>query len=133
VAPIHLGWRDAERIVDQQAPLAPHTREVNTMSAVTYGENELRERAVVRLKKKGQFRSHAITYVVNLWHVVIWAVIWATTGSGFFWPILPAAVWGVFLALNWWNVYRRNDQKPDGPTQAQVRQEMDALHLNELR
>jgi 2TM domain len=58
------------------------------MSAVTYGEDELRERAVVRLKKRAQFRSHAITYVlVNVWHVVIWTVIWATTGFGFFWPI----------------------------------------------
>jgi hypothetical protein len=54
-------------------------------------------------------------------------------GSGFFWPIIPAAVWGVFLGLNWWNVYRRNDQKPEGPTEAQLRQEMDALRLNELR
>jgi len=62
------------------------------MSALTSGEDELRERAVVRLKKRGQFRSHSIAYVlVNVWHVVIWAVIWATTGFGFFWPIFPAA------------------------------------------
>ena len=71
--------------------------------------------------------------LVNLWHVVLWAVIWATTRSGFFWPIITAAVWGVFLALNWWNVYRRNDQKPEGPTEAQVRQEIDGLRLDELR
>lgn len=106
------------------------------MSAVTYGEDELRERAVVRLKKRAQFRSHAITYVlVNVWHVVIWAVIWAATGSGFFWPIFPAAVWGVFLALNWWDVYRRKDRPPkaEGPTEEQVRQEMDALRRVGLR
>jgi 2TM domain len=71
----------------------------------------------------------AITYViVNVWHVVIWAVIWATTGFAFFWPIFPAVVWGVFLAVNWWNAYRRRkDPKPEGPTEEQVRQEMDAL------
>jgi hypothetical protein len=105
------------------------------MSAVTYGEDKLRERAVLRLKKRAQFRTHAITYgLVNLWHVVIWAVIWATTGSRFFWPIFPAAVWGVFLALNWWNVYRRNDPpKAEGPTAEQVRQEMEALRLEGLR
>jgi hypothetical protein len=99
------------------------------MSAVTHGEDELRERAVVRVKKTAQFRSHGITYVlVNVWHVVIWAVIWATTGFAFFWPIFPAVVWGVFLALNWWNAYRRRkDPKPEGPTEEQVRQEMDAL------
>ena len=85
------------------------------MSAVSHGEDELRERAVIRLKNRAQFRSHAITYVlVNLWHVVIWAVIWATTGSAFFWPIFPAAVWGVFLALNWWNVYRMKDKRAEG-------------------
>jgi hypothetical protein len=100
------------------------------MSAGTYGEDELRERAVVRLKKRAQFRTHAITYVlVNLWHVVIWAVIWATTGFGFFWPIFPAAGWGIGLAFDWWDVYRRNDRKPEGPTEAQVRQEMGALRL----
>jgi 2TM domain len=102
------------------------------MSDATYSEGELRERAVVRLKKRAQFRSHLITYaLVNLWHVVIWAVIWALTGFSFFWPIFPAAGWGVFLALNWWDVFRRKDKPPkaEGPTEAQVRQEMDALRL----
>jgi 2TM domain len=72
---------------------------------------------------------------VNLWNVVIWAVIWATTGSAFFWPIFPAAVWGVFLALNWWNVYRMKDKLPKakGPTEEQVLQEMDALRREGLR
>jgi hypothetical protein len=36
------------------------------MSALTYGEDELRERAVVRLKKRAQFRSHAITPVTEV-------------------------------------------------------------------
>jgi len=45
------------------------------------------------------------------------------------WPIFPAAVWGVFLAFNWWDVHRRKDPKPKGPTEEQVRQEMDSLRL----
>jgi len=100
------------------------------MSAEAYGEDELRERALIRLKKRAQFRSHVITYLlVNLLHVVIWAVIWAITGSAFFWPIFPAAIWGVFVAFNWWDVYRRKEKPPkaEGPTEVQVRQEMHAL------
>ena len=100
------------------------------MSAEAYGEDELRERAPIRLKKRAQFRSHVITYLlVNLLHVVIWAVIWAITGSAFFWPIFPAAIWGVFVAFNWWDVYRRKEKPPkaEGSTEVQVRQEMHAL------
>jgi hypothetical protein len=46
-----------------------------------------------------------------------------------------SAVWGVFLALNWWDVYRRKDKPPkaEGPTEEQVRQEMDALRQEGLR
>jgi hypothetical protein len=36
---------------------------------------------------------------VNLLHVAIWAVIWATAGSGFFWPTFPAVGWGIGLAF----------------------------------
>jgi hypothetical protein len=34
------------------------------MSAEAYGEDELRERALIRLKKRAQFRSHVITYLL---------------------------------------------------------------------
>ena len=46
------------------------------------GERSLRERAVERIKKKDEFRTHVLAYVlVNAFLVVIWAV----TGSGLFW------------------------------------------------
>jgi hypothetical protein len=96
------------------APVAESTFE----HRATYDEDELRERAVVRLKKRAQFRSHVITYVlVNFWHVVIWAVIWATTGLRLL-AGLPGRYWSVFLALNWWDIYRRKHKPPkaEGPT-----------------
>lgn len=36
---------------------------------------------------------------LNVWHVVIWAVICATTGFGFFWPIFQREVFGGDEAL----------------------------------
>jgi len=32
-------------------------------------------------------------------------VIWAMSGSGYFWPIWPIAGWGVGLAFNAWSAY----------------------------
>lgn len=80
---------------------------------------ELRERAVRRLKKKADFRTHLLVYfLVNGVLVVIWAV----TGSGFFWPIFPLLGWGIGVAANAWDVYRR-----DFPSEEKIQREMDRL------
>jgi polyferredoxin len=82
-------------------------------------EVELREQAIRRLKKKQEFRSHAVAYVlVNALLVAIWAV----TGGDFFWPIFPIAGWGIALAFNAWDVYGR---KPI--TEEAIRQEQERL------
>jgi hypothetical protein len=97
------------------------------MSAAINGRAELRERALVRLKKRTEFRGHVLAYVlVNGLHLGIWAVVWTVTGFGFFWPIFPAIGWGIGLAFHWWDVYRRDDRS-QGPTEEQIRREMDAL------
>lgn len=63
----------------------------------------LRERAVKRLKKRRDFYTHLLVYLlVNGFIVGIWAV----TGSGFFWPIFPMIGWGIGLVLNGWDVFR---------------------------
>jgi 2TM domain len=70
------------------------------------GENgrDLREEAISRLKKKRDFRAHVFIYVaVNAMLVVIWAI----TGSDFFWPIFPILGWGIGVAANAWDVYGR--------------------------
>jgi hypothetical protein len=89
------------------------------MEAAPRNEQELREQAVSQLRKKRDFRAHVFIYVaVNAMLVVIWAV----TGSGFFWPIFPILGWGVGVAANAWDVYGR---KPIG--EDEIRRETERL------
>jgi hypothetical protein len=89
------------------------------MEAAPRTEQELREEAVSRLKKKRDFRAHVFIYVaVNVMLVVIWAV----TGSGFFWPIFPILGWGVGVAANAWDVYGRKPISED-----EIRRETERL------
>jgi hypothetical protein len=67
-------------------------------------DTELREQAIRSLKKKRDFRSHVVAYVlVNALLIVIWAV----TGAGFFWPVFPLVGWGIGVGFNAWDVYGR--------------------------
>jgi len=76
----------------------------------------LRERAVKRLKKRRDFYTHLLVYLlVNGFIVGIWAV----TGSGFFWPIFPMVGWGVGLVMNGWEAFRDEDFSEE-----QIQQEM---------
>jgi hypothetical protein len=71
---------------------------------------ELREEALSSLKKKRDFRGHVFIYVaVNAMLVVIWAV----TGSGFFWPIFPILGWGIGVAANAWYAFGRRPISDD--------------------
>ena len=82
-------------------------------------DDELREQAILQLKKKRDFRTHIFIYVlVNAMLIVIWAV----TGSGFFWPVFPIFGWGIGVAANAWDVYAR---KPI--TEDEIRRETDRL------
>jgi hypothetical protein len=82
-------------------------------------EEELREQAVSRLKKKRDFRGHVFIYVaVNAMLVVIWAI----TGAHFFWPIFPILGWGIGVAANAWDVYGRKPISED-----EIRRETERL------
>jgi uncharacterized ion transporter superfamily protein YfcC len=82
-------------------------------------QEELRERAIKRLKKQRDFRGHLLVYIlVNSFIVVIWAV----TGSGFFWPIFPMVGWGIGVVMNAWDAYGRDDFGED-----RISREMDRL------
>lgn len=82
-------------------------------------DDQLREQALTRLKKKRDFGMHVLMYVaVNAMLVAIWAI----TGADFFWPVFPILGWGIGLAANAWDVYGR---KPI--TEADVEQEMERL------
>jgi len=89
------------------------------MDSAPRTEQELREEAVSRLKKKRDFRGHVFIYVaVNAMLVVVWAI----TGGGFFWPIFPILGWGVGVAANAWDVYGRKPISED-----EIRRETERL------
>ena len=65
---------------------------------------DLRQQAIESLKKKRDFRTHVLMYVlVNTMLVVIWAV----TSGGYFWPVWSIAGWGIGLAAHALESFRR--------------------------
>ena len=86
----------------------------------TTTDNEaLRARAVKRWKKQRDFRIHLLMYLMVNGSLV---VIWAMTGSGFFWPVFPIVAWGIGVVAAAWDAYSR-----DVPTETEIRREMDRL------
>jgi hypothetical protein len=82
-------------------------------------QEDLRKRAVARLKQRRDFGAHLFVYlVVNAFLVGIWAFI----GASFFWPAIPMGLWGVGLVLNAWDVYWR---KP--VSEEDIRREIERL------
>jgi uncharacterized membrane protein len=82
-------------------------------------EATLREQAITRIKKRSEFKAHLLAYVlVNAFLIAIWAV----TGAGYFWPVFPIFGWGIGVAFNAWDVYRRVV-----PTEEEIRREMETL------
>ena len=83
-------------------------------------DDDLRQLALRRLKKRHDFYGHLLVYtLVNTFIVVIWAL---TDGNGFFWPIFPIAGWGIGLVANAYEAYVKDD-----PTAAQVEAEVERL------
>jgi len=81
-----------------------------TEAVLTDDAGALRELALLRLKKRRDFKTHLVVYIlVNgvIWG--IWLVIALTSGGGNWWPwpIFPTLGWGIGLALNAWDVYAR--------------------------
>jgi hypothetical protein len=74
-------------------------------------QDDLRERALLRLKKRRDLGAHALVYaMVNGFLVVIWLM---TSTGGFFWPMFPMVGWGIGLVMNAWDVYRGEDFDED--------------------
>jgi hypothetical protein len=81
--------------------------------------DELRVRAVRRLKRKRDFQGHLVVYtLVNAFLVAIWIA----TGRHFFWPIFPMVGWGIGVVMNAWDVYRAEE-----PTEIDIRREMERI------
>lgn len=89
------------------------------MVAGAHDDDELREKALARLESKQEFYAHLLTYVlVNGMFVVIWAM----SGSGFFWPIFPILGWGIGIAFHAWDTFRRGE-----PSETRIQREMEHL------
>lgn len=85
----------------------------------TVSGQELRARAVKRLRKRRDFYGHLVIYVlVNGFLIGIWAI----TGQGFFWPAFVLGAWGIGLLANAWDVFGRQDID-----ERRIRREMDRL------
>lgn len=82
-------------------------------------EDELRQRAIKRLRAKAGFWTHLVVYLaVNAFLVVIWMF----TGSGMFWPIFFIVGWGIAVVANAWEVIG-----PEPVTPERVQREMEHL------
>ena len=88
------------------------------MATVETRDEQLRERAVERLKKRSEFWAHLAAYVlINALIVVVWFAV----GGGFFWPVFPLAGWGIGLFFHAWDTFRRPYSED------RIRREMDRL------
>lgn len=89
-------------------------------TAGTALDEVLRQQAIKQLKKRRDFHTHLLVYVlVNAFLVIIWAL---SGWHGFFWPIFPIVGWGIGVALNAWDVYRGDEF-----TEADIQREITRL------
>ena len=84
------------------------------------GATDLREQAIVRLRKRRELQAHILSFVmVNLFLTGIWLV---TNPGGFYWPIIPLFGWGIGVAFHIWDVY-----SPEVPAEDKIEREMQRL------
>ena len=81
-------------------------------------DEELRDAAIKRIKRKKAFWGMVATYViVNAVLIVIWAV----TGAGYFWPGWILGFWGVGLVVTAFTTFRNEP----GISEPEIQREMD--------
>jgi hypothetical protein len=98
--------------------MKPEERDAEEYETPTTEEG-LRKRAVQRLRKQAEFRTHVVMYLaVNALLVAIW---WAT-GVAFFWPVFAIFGWGIGLVAHAWDAYG-----PDRITEQRIQAEIDRL------
>ena len=82
-------------------------------------QEDIREIAVKRLKKRRDFRTHVVVYV--LVNAFLWG-IWAVAGDGFPWPVFVTGGWGIGLLMD------ANETYWDKPvTEQEVQAEIERL------
>jgi hypothetical protein len=96
-------------------------RTPNPYARAMTDENDLRARAVQRLKAKQHFWSGLGTWVVLS---ALFVVIWLATGMGGFWPIWPIA--GIAVGVAFTGI-RAFGPGRSGPSESQIQSEMRRL------
>ena len=82
-------------------------------------DDELRQRAIRRIRARQSFQIHlAVFVVVNILLLAIWFV----TSRDYFWPIWPILGWSIGLFFHWFGISRRWDLTEDS-----IQAEMDRL------
>lgn len=90
---------------------------MTTTTQPPQAEDEVRQAAVTRLRKKREFIGHLISYVsVNLLINVVW---WMTGPESFYWPAISLLLWGIGVVMHAWDVY-----SPAMPSEAQIEKEI---------
>lgn len=88
------------------------------MLTVDNNTEQLRHEAIERLKKRSEFWSHLVAYLlINALIITVWFAV----GGGFFWPIFALAGWGIGLFFHGMDVFRRPY------SEERIRREMDRL------
>ena len=87
-------------------------------------ENELRQFAVGRLRKRREFNQHlAVFLVVN----VVLSLIWLfTTPGGFYWPMFPLFIWGIGIVFHALDAFS-SVFSPVSPSDEQIEREIARL------
>jgi hypothetical protein len=83
-------------------------------------DDDLRARAVARVKAREDFRIHLLIYA--LVNGMLW-VIWFFGGADVRepWPIYPLLGWGIGIVAHWYTVYGTNDQRREAEIEAEMR------------
>lgn len=75
---------------ESQQPIEPYEPPIERDPA-------MRKRALRRIEARRAFQKHATVYWLVMTLLVL---IWALSGMGYFWPVWPAAGWGLALAIH---------------------------------
>jgi fatty acid desaturase len=76
------------------------------MTELPVVDEDVRNQAVKRIKKKREFARHLVIFVLvnaGLW--AIWAVNGAETDD--MWPAIVTGIWAVFLVLDLFKIFER--------------------------
>lgn len=87
-------------------------------------EDDLRQLAIGRLRKKHEFFQHLAVYVViNLVLALIW--LFATPGA-FYWPMFPLFIWGIGIVFHAMDVFSPVFS-PTPPSEKKIQREIARL------